>query len=338
MSTEISKPELFIGSSKESIDYARAVHQNLYRVAQVTPWYTAFEANSYTMDALEEKLDLSDFGVFVFAADDVALHRGKYIFITRDNTIFEMGLFWGKLRRKRVFAIIPEKVEKRDDLIENQEVKDFHILSDLQGLTILRYQTAVRDNYQSAVDLACGEIAKAIEREGPYRDPSEDIKDIKFKIHIKQSILAFFYEYNKNTTINQSEKYQALSEAVRNSFLAPDGFRVTGSAIWKKEDDEGIGQVSGNVGKGNFYKFEDYSSENENNISVVEAYQTGQWQFFERKHVGIEYVLCYPLGTQHVVSVHIMGSSIIDQDGLKEIVDVNQELLGTINQIVGGEI
>lgn len=130
------RPRVFIGSSAEAIPFARAVSGALERFAEINPWYAlggTFSANEYTMESLEHELDMNDFGVFLFAAEDVALIRNKYVFVTRDNTVFEMGLFWGRLGRKRVFAIVPRNPRQRNDLIPNTTVSEFHILSDLSG-------------------------------------------------------------------------------------------------------------------------------------------------------------------------------------------------------------
>ncbi|MBE1441213.1 TIR domain-containing protein [Paenibacillus sp. OAS669] len=339
VSRQERKPELFIGSSREAIHYARAVHESLSRSAQVTPWYTAFGANSYTMEALEQQLDLSDFGVFVFAADDVALYRGQYVFITRDNTLFEMGLFWGKLRRSRVFALVPRSVQERDDLIRDTTIKDFHILSDLQGLTLLTYHEAVRGNYLAAVDIACGYIAKAIEDEQTFTDPCQLLAEKEAELERKQSILHFFWEYNRNVTAaDPEEKYHSFSEAVRNSLLAPEGFRVTGAAIWKKEGNDGVRQVGGNVGRGKFYRFQTYAEKkNDKKIYVLEAFLNSTWEFLRRKEVAEVYVLCYPLDKEHVLSVHISGLKVLSKEDLTEIVHHNEELLATISHLVGGD-
>lgn len=118
------RPRLFIGSSRESIRYARAIHEQLKRTAEVHPWYAAaFRPNEYTMEALERNLDISDFAVFVFSPDDVARIRGKYYYVTRDNTQFEMGLFWSRLRRGRVFCLLPDQVPSRSDLIPGRTWK-----------------------------------------------------------------------------------------------------------------------------------------------------------------------------------------------------------------------
>jgi len=334
-------PNMFIGSSREVIDYARGVNNNLNRDANIIPWYTAFNANEFTMEALERNLDLCDFGVFIFAADDVALHRGKYVFITRDNTVFEMGLFWGKLRRKRVFAIVPREVKEREDLIKDKTIKDFHILSDLHGLTILKYSDAVHENYNAAMDVACGEISKAVKREGFYQDPIDLIAHLDLEIERKQSILTFFYEYNKRTGDKETGKYHLLSEAIRNSFLPPDRFRVTGAAFWEKKGDEGISQIGGNVGLGKFYRFDEHSSQtDENKIFVVDVCLSNKWTFFRKNHVAgsATYVFCYPLNKDYVLSVHILGNNILENDDFDDIVNFNQELLDTLVQIIGGDL
>jgi len=323
---------LFIGSSKESIRHARAVSDHLSRVAQVTPWYAgAFGANDYTMEALERQLNRNDFGVFVFSPDDVGMIRGKYVFTTRDNTLFEMGLFWGKLRRQRVFCVVPREVKPRDDLIDGVNVKEYHLLSDLQGLTLLNYDHSRTDgNYAAAMDGACGYIAERVEETSVYADPAPVLKR-------KQSILAFFSEYNRNITIrDDKEKYHALSEAVRNSFLTPDTFRVTGAAIWQKQGVEGIAQVGGNVGKGEFFAFKDYR-EKSDKPAIVDVYLTGEWSFFRKAAVAPLYILCYPLGSSHVLSVHILGLHELSGNELKAIVEEdNEELLDTIRDTVGG--
>jgi predicted nucleotide-binding protein len=335
VSTPNRKPNLFIGSSSEAIPYARAIHEQLSRKAQVTPWYGgAFLANDYTMEALERQLDQSDFGVFVFAPDDVALIRGKHVFVTRDNTLFEMGMFWGKLRRNRVFCIVPREVAERDDLFAGVKVKEYHLLSDLQGLTLLTYESRTDGNYHAAVDVACGHILNKIDAHGVYSDPADLLKS-------QQSVLQFLWEYNRNISAAEpKEQYQALTEAVRNSLLPPDGFRVTGSAVWQKVGTEGITQVGGNVGKGRFFPFQGNMevAEKQQKIYVIDAYLSGQWSFFKRMQVVAHvYVLCYPLGTEHVLSVHISGQAELSDEELADVVTSNGDLLNTINDLVGGD-
>ncbi|MFC0214429.1 TIR domain-containing protein [Paenibacillus chartarius] len=338
----VTKPNIFIGSSREAMRVARAVSEQLSYVAQVTPWYAGtFGANEYTMDSLEKQLDRCDYGIFVFAPDDIALHRGKYVFMTRDNTLFEMGLFWGKLRRSRVFAIVPSRVEERDDLIAGEVVRDFHLLSDLQGMTLLKYDWRDDGNLTAAVDVACGRIADVIAAQGCFNDPAAVIAAKEEELQQKRSVLHFLWEFSRHVTIHAApDPYQALSEAVRNSLLPPSGFRVTGAAFWQKKGADGLGHVGGNVGRGRFFTFSEYErkmAENDRKIYVLDVYLSGKWAFFKRRELAQVYVLCYPLGTEHVMSVHISGHRPLSPEELGEVVRMNDDLLLTIDQLVGGD-
>lgn len=333
MTTAIRKPSVFIGCSREAIPYARAVSSRLEEAAQVNPWYAGtFGANDYTMEALERELAASDFGVFVFAADDVALIRGKPAFVTRDNTTFEMGLFWGRLGRRRVFCLIPRDLPERGDLMPGTRVSEFHLLSDLAGLTLLSYGVREDGRFAAAVDAACGEIAEAIRHERRFEDP-------QLMLEQKQSILHFFWEYHRNVTVpDEAERYAAYAEAIRNSLLAPSGCRVTGAAIWKR-DGERVRQVGGNVGRGRVYHVGDNDSrgEGEQRIYVLDAFRSGEWSFFRRREIARVYILCYPVGKDQVLSVHIAGTIELSDKQLAGIVETNEELLITIRHLTGGD-
>jgi hypothetical protein len=83
------KPSPFIGSSTESLGVAYAVQENLEQVAEVSVWTQGlFELSKYSLDSLLDVLDGSDFGLFVFAPDDVSIVRGSEKASIRDNVIF----------------------------------------------------------------------------------------------------------------------------------------------------------------------------------------------------------------------------------------------------------
>src|SRR5574342_679666 len=133
------KPRIFVGSSVEGLNVAYAVRQNLAHDAETTVWDQGiFELSRTTIESLGNILDSIDFGIFVFSPDDAIVLRGKESLSIRDNVLFEIGLFIGKLRRDRVFFIIPEKT-------------DLHIPTDLLGVIPGKYDPNREDkNFQAA--------------------------------------------------------------------------------------------------------------------------------------------------------------------------------------------
>lgn len=148
------KPRIFISSSKEVLEIAEAIQQNLDHDAEVTGWnQDVLRPSQFTLEGLIEQLDRSDFGVFVFSPDDIAIIRGKKGVVARDNVVFELGLCIGRLGRERSFVITPHL---QDPL---------HLPTDLLGLTTLTYEPNRSDrNFAAAVGSACGQIRAATKR------------------------------------------------------------------------------------------------------------------------------------------------------------------------------
>jgi hypothetical protein len=102
------KPRLFIGSSSENLEVAYAVQENLEAVAEVTVWTQGvFNPSKYNLESLADALFETDFGVFVFAPNDVTSMRGQERATVRDNVVFELGMFVGRLGRERCFILVP---------------------------------------------------------------------------------------------------------------------------------------------------------------------------------------------------------------------------------------
>lgn len=179
------------------------------------------------------------------------------------------------------------------------------------------------------------QVINKIEGQGLFRDPKLLLAEKETELQQKQSLLHFFWEYNRYVTVSDTRrKFEALSEAVRNSFLPPNGFRVTGAAFWQKQGHEGITHVGGNVGRGKFFPFQ---RKEDNTIYVVDVFLSGKWAYYQRRDVAPVYVLCYPIGTEHVLSVHFSGIGQLADGDLREIVDHNNELLRTIDHLIGGD-
>lgn len=159
-----TKPAVFIASSAESLELAHALQENLERVAEVTVWTQGvFELSRFAIESLVDALETSDFGVFVFAPDDVSIIRGDERSVVRDNVIFELGLFVGRLGRERNFIVIPRGHES-----------DFHLPSDLLGLTPAMYDPNRQDgNLVAALGPASTKILRSVSSNGIWAKPPD---------------------------------------------------------------------------------------------------------------------------------------------------------------------
>jgi hypothetical protein len=144
------KPRVFIGSSSESLATAYAV-QELLPDMEVTVWTQGiFRLSSSILDDLIEVLDNTDFGVFVFTPNDLITIREQQFQAVRDNVVFELGLFVGRLGKNRSFFIVPK------------DRQDIRLPSDLLGVTPAEYDSNRQDgNLLAALGPACNRIRAA---------------------------------------------------------------------------------------------------------------------------------------------------------------------------------
>jgi hypothetical protein len=146
------RPKVFVGSSAESLDVAYAIQENLERDAEITVWpQGVFDLSRTTIQSLTKTLIASDFGIFVFAPNDALRLRKKTYAAVRDNVVFELGMFVGRLGVERTFIVVPRNSE------------ELRILTDLIGITPGDYD-ADRDaeNLTAALGPVCNKIRRAI--------------------------------------------------------------------------------------------------------------------------------------------------------------------------------
>lgn len=146
------KPKLFIASSSENLRLATAVHTRLEDDAQCTVWdQGTFKPSRNTLQALLAELLRSDFAVFIMAPDDVISVRDVQKKSVRDNVIFELGMFVGRLGIERCYMLVPSGVG------------DIHLPTDLTGITSIPYDASRSPNETvSAVSPACAKIVAAM--------------------------------------------------------------------------------------------------------------------------------------------------------------------------------
>jgi len=147
----ITKPSVFIGSSSEGLEFARAIRGLLSDAAQVTLWNEGFFRPGNTfIDTLVNALPRFDFAALVLTADDLVRSRELESLGPRDNVLFELGLFMGRLGRARTFLV-------------HQSGANLKIPSDLSGVTAATYEWPRADgNYKSAMGGACDSLRDVI--------------------------------------------------------------------------------------------------------------------------------------------------------------------------------
>ncbi len=122
-------PRVFAICSAEALDIAKAIRVGLEHVAQIVIWSdeNIFPPGGYAIEALEEQVNLADFGIALAEPDDLVLSRDRQSAIPRDNVLFELGFFMSRLGRLRTLLLVPK----------NEDVK---LPSDFKGLTPILYQ------------------------------------------------------------------------------------------------------------------------------------------------------------------------------------------------------
>jgi hypothetical protein len=165
METRPQRPVLFIGSSSESLDVAYAAQENLVDCAQAIVWTQGLFALSKSfLESLLDTLDEAQFGLFVFASDDLTRIRGQVMETARDNVIFELGLFIGRLGRERTFIIMP-----KDDV-------DLHLPSDLLGINTATFVPPEKQKLLvAALGPACNRARRAIQEASASNREATDL-------------------------------------------------------------------------------------------------------------------------------------------------------------------
>jgi hypothetical protein len=165
----MTKPAVFVGSSTEGLEFARAIRALLAADAEVTLWNEDFFRLGKTfIETLVDALPRFDFAVLVLTPDDLVTSREAESFGPRDNVIFELGLFMGQLGRARTFVLY-------------QEGAHVKVPTDLSGVTLATYHWPRNDSScKAAVGSACDNIRQIIRELGSSeRRITKELGDIR---------------------------------------------------------------------------------------------------------------------------------------------------------------
>jgi predicted nucleotide-binding protein len=147
---------VFIISSTEALPIARVVQNAFQHDPFLTKVWTdgVFRIANYTLETLEAEIDRSDFAIAIAHSDDFTESRGSDWPSPRDNVIFELGLFMGRLGRAR--AVLMEPRETRVKLP-----------SDLSGVTTIPYRFEKGSDAAALLAPACNALRDYILTLGP---------------------------------------------------------------------------------------------------------------------------------------------------------------------------
>jgi Predicted nucleotide-binding protein containing TIR-like domain len=149
--------QLFIGSSSEGLRIAEAIAGSLSSDAQVVRWPTSVKTGETIIEGLDRISRQIDFAVFVFSDDDRIISRRQPGKAPRDNVVFELGLFSGRLGRDRCYVVCDERLK---------------LLSDLQGVRTASYKPSTDRGLRHA--LALSRIGQALGITPATADPDKD--------------------------------------------------------------------------------------------------------------------------------------------------------------------
>ncbi|MEA2759321.1 MAG: hypothetical protein QOH65_1934 [Methylobacteriaceae bacterium] len=148
---------VFLMSSTEGLPIARAVQSAFAHDAFLPVVWTdgVFKISNYTLESLEDELDRADFAVAIAHSDDHTTTRGTTWPTARDNVVFELGFFMGRLGRSRSILMEPR-------------APGIKLPSDLAGLTTVGYRFDRGPDAAALLAPACNELREHILRLGPH--------------------------------------------------------------------------------------------------------------------------------------------------------------------------
>jgi tetratricopeptide (TPR) repeat protein len=251
---------MFVASSSESLKLAYAVQRNLQGSVEITVWSQgAFKPSTTTSESLAGLLDSSDFALFVFSPDDVTIVRGNESSSVRDNVIYELGLFTGKLGKERCFILTPDNESPR-------------IPTDLYGLTLIKYEANRSDgNLEAATGAACFQIQERIPSLGfrsqssgtPAAEPQQ--KETIDEAEAEKRTLA---ESSAEGPSTETDKYRWLYAYIEKSYQ--EARQLLAERIREEHDEEERINLESWIGR--IIESEDPGKGEEHLVSMIEKY------------------------------------------------------------------
>lgn len=151
------KIRVFIICSVEALAVGRIIENAFAHDDFVVRLWTndVFKVASYALESLEIEVDDSDFAIAIAHSDDVTLFRDQEWPAPRDNVVFELGLFMGRLGRQRAILMEPREGKVK-------------LPSDLSGITTIPYSYQPGRDASALMAPACNMLRDHIMGLGPF--------------------------------------------------------------------------------------------------------------------------------------------------------------------------
>lgn len=247
------KPKVFIGSSRERMNLAKAVQSVLANSKSVltVPWWAGvFKENQYNLPSLlDNAIKRCDFAIFIFHPDDISEVRGTKEFSIRDNVVMELGMFYGRFGMERTFFVTPSdgvKYKTPSDLYGiNPYTYEWDSAFDQEGLD--------QSDLESAVSSACEKILEHIRKLGKYEDPNLRLSDALEDLQSQKRLCRFQNESLKAIKWVDID-FDWLLSALKDQFhkkcdIINSEIRITGAALFQKISDTHFKRI-GKTGHG----------------------------------------------------------------------------------------
>lgn len=192
------KKKIFIGSSSEELGTAEIVKSILEKDFDVTIWNDVLWEkevfklnNNFLSDLLKAPLKF-DFGILIGTPDDESVKRGKEVLTARDNILFELGLFIGRLGLEKCAFLVDEKVEIPSDFggIYLSKFNNGNLAKTVERISKMFLNSSVSTiNFFPSSTLAFGYFENFVKplclgyfKTSTFKVDGKEYKDCKFRI------------------------------------------------------------------------------------------------------------------------------------------------------------
>lgn len=209
---------MFIGSSFEGLQIAKAIQANLDQDCETTLWSQGvFGLGEGTLETLVDRLDDFDFATLVLTPDDLIKSRKGSSPSPRDNVLLELGLFIGRIGRKRTFVVYDRTASLR-------------LPSDLAGVTFATYQPHASENWQAALGAACTHIERAVRALGTRNKIESTGKELPCSVEIYYHKRGLTKE-QADHLIRELDKYGLAATVLEHDLPGPPDSVFIGSYV-----------------------------------------------------------------------------------------------------------